>query len=78
MGSAKGLGGRLRAARVAAKLTQAEAAKFLGDMRIMTLSAYENDQSVPRVDWVEMAAKLYRADLLWLITGAGEGPAEAA
>ncbi len=43
----------------------------------MTLSFYENDKSVPRVDFVNKAATLYGVDIAWLARGEGDGPAVA-
>ena len=77
MADAKTLGGRLRAARKAAKLRQADTAQVLR-CRVMTVSSYERDKTIPSAEWVRDAATLYRCPAGWLLTGEGKGPAEAA
>lgn len=77
MADAKTLGARLRAARKRADLSQSDLARYLGT-RTMTISTYERDQVVPRADFVVEASKVLQVDPAWLLTGEGEGPAEAA
>lgn len=71
------LGSRLRIGRKSRGMTQADAAKFLG-RRVMTISSYENDKTVPDVAFVDDAATLYGVELDWLARGKGAGPQVAA
>ena len=43
-----------------------------------TLYRYEKGQMLPGADVLPLLAKAYGIELVWLITGEGEGPAEAA
>lgn len=72
------LGDRLTAARDAAGLGQADLASRLG-VRAKTLRDWENDQSEPRANRLQMLAALLGVSLRWLLTGQGDDvPAPAA
>lgn len=75
------LGDRLAAAREAAGLTQAALAMRLG-VRQKTLRDWEEDQSEPRANRMQMLAAMLGVSLRWLLTGEGDGgiapPAEPA
>jgi HTH-type transcriptional regulator, cell division transcriptional repressor len=65
------LGDRLAAAREAAGLGQTELATRLG-VRAKTLRDWENDQSEPRANRLQMLAALLGVSLRWLLTGQGD------
>ena len=65
-------GDRLEAARTAAGLTQKGLAAKLG-VRDSTVKAWENDQSEPRSNRMQMLAGLLNVSLGWLMAGIGEG-----
>jgi len=65
------LGDRLAAAREAAGLTQPELATRIG-VRARTLRDWENDQSEPRANRLQMLAALLGVSLRWLLTGQGD------
>jgi HTH-type transcriptional regulator, cell division transcriptional repressor len=65
------LGDRLAAAREAAGLGQADLATRLG-VRAKTLRDWENDQSEPRANRLQMLAALLGVSLRWLLTGQGD------
>ena len=69
------MGGRISAAREAAELTVAQAARRLG-VKTATLSNWENDRSEPRANRLTMLAGLLNVSPMWLITGRGEGVSE--
>ncbi len=65
-------GDRLAGARDAAGLSQEELAKRLG-VKPKTVRGWENDQSEPRANKLQMVAGLLNVSLMWLLTGEGEG-----
>jgi transcriptional regulator with XRE-family HTH domain len=65
-------GDRMTGAREAAGLSQAELAKRLG-VKIKTIRAWENDQSEPRANKLQMLAGLLGVSIMWLLSGEGEG-----
>jgi len=65
------LGDRLAAAREAAGLEQADLASRLG-VRAKTLRDWEDDQSEPRANRLQMLAALLGVSLRWLLTGQGD------
>ena len=69
------MGGRISAAREAAELTVAQAARRLG-VKTSTLNNWENDRSEPRANRLTMLAGLLNVSPMWLITGRGEGVSE--
>jgi HTH-type transcriptional regulator, cell division transcriptional repressor len=66
------LGDRLAAAREAAGLSQSALAMRLG-VRQKTLRSWEEDQSEPRANRLQMLAAMLGVSLRWLLTGEGEG-----
>ncbi len=71
-------GDRLAGAREAAGLTQPDLARTLG-VRLKTLQQWEEDQSEPRANRLQMLAGMLNVSLTWLLTGEGDGlnaPAE--
>lgn len=71
-------GDRLSGAREAAGLTQPDLARTLG-VRLKTLQQWEEDQSGPRANRLQMLAGMLNVSLTWLLTGEGDGlnaPAE--
>ena len=69
------MGGRISAAREAAELTVAQAARRLG-VKTSTLKNWDNDRSEPRANRRTMLAGLLNVSPMWLITGRGEGVSE--
>ncbi|MFN6978598.1 MAG: multiprotein-bridging factor 1 family protein [Gemmobacter sp.] len=67
------LGDRIAAAREAAGMTRAECARRIG-VRLPTLKAWEDDQSEPRANRLQMLAGMLGVSLRWMMTGEGEGP----
>lgn len=67
-------GSRLKEARKARKLTQAEVANIIG-IDFTTISKYENDRSEPDNDTLQKLSSLYSVSTDWLIKGheAGSG-----
>lgn len=65
-------GDRLAAARVAQGLSQEDVAAKLG-VRLKTLRNWEDDQSDPRANRLQMLAGVLGVSLRWLMTGLGEG-----
>jgi DNA-binding XRE family transcriptional regulator len=65
-------GDRMTGAREASGLSQSELAKRLG-VRIKTIRAWENDQSEPRANKLQMLAGLLGVSIMWLLSGAGDG-----
>ncbi|MEM6914804.1 MAG: helix-turn-helix domain-containing protein [Pseudomonadota bacterium] len=65
-------GDRLTGARDAAGLNQSELAKRLG-VKVKTIRAWENDQSEPRANKLQMLAGLLGVSIMWLLAGEGEG-----
>lgn len=65
-------GDRLEAARLARGMSLNALAKNLGVDR-KTLSAWENDQSEPRANRIQMLAAILNVSMVWLISGFGNG-----
>jgi len=65
-------GDRMTGAREAAGLGQAELARRLG-VKVKTVRAWENDQSEPRANKLQMLAGLLGVSIMWLLSGTGEG-----
>ena len=65
-------GDRMTGAREAAGLSQAELAKRLG-VKVKTIRGWENDQSEPRANKLQMLAGLLGVSIMWLLSGEGEG-----
>lgn len=65
-------GDRLAAAREAANMSQADLARRLG-VKTSTLRGWEDDQSEPRANRLQMLSGLLAVSLPWLLTGDGEG-----
>ena len=65
-------GDRMTGAREATGLGQAELAKRLG-VKVKTIRAWENDQSEPRANKLQMLAGLLGVSIMWLLTGEGDG-----
>ena len=65
-------GDRMAGAREAARLSQGELAKRLG-VKVKTIRAWENDQSEPRANRLQMVAGLLGVSIMWLLAGEGEG-----
>lgn len=73
-------GDRMTGAREACGFSQSELAKRLG-VKVKTIRAWENDQSEPRANKLQMLAGLLGVSIMWLLSGAGdglEGPEERA
>ena len=70
-------GDRLAGAREVAGMTQAQLAKRLG-VRLTTLQSWEEDQSDPRANRLQMLTGLLNVSLTWMLSGTGEGPEEPA
>lgn len=68
-------GDRLAGARDAAGLDQEEFARRLG-IKLKTVEAWENDQSEPRANKLQMVAGLLNVSIRWLLIGQGNGPEE--
>lgn len=65
-------GDRLSAAREAAGMDQSSFAKRLG-VKLRTLQSWEEDESEPRANRLQMIAGILNISMVWLITGEGEG-----
>jgi transcriptional regulator with XRE-family HTH domain len=68
------IGERIRRARKAAGLLQADLAAVCG-VRELAISHWEKGRTVPRADAAAKIADRCGVDAGWLVTGAGEGPA---
>jgi ribosome-binding protein aMBF1 (putative translation factor) len=66
-------GDRIAAAREAAGLSQAELSRRLG-VRLATVRSWEDDQSDPRANRMQMLAGMLGVSLVWLLSGQGQGP----
>ena len=66
-------GDRLTGARELAGMDVEELARRLG-VKPKTIRAWEEDRAEPRANRVSMLAGLLNVSLVWLMTGAGEGP----
>ena len=71
------LGDRIHAARDAAGLSVEKMARKLG-LRAKTVTAWEHDEREPRANQLRMVAGLTGMSLIWLLTGEGDQPQEAA
>ncbi|WP_281825226.1 helix-turn-helix domain-containing protein [Jannaschia rubra] len=69
-------GDRLTGAREAVGMSVDELAQRLGVKR-KTILAWEDDRSEPRANRVSTLAGLTSVSLMWLMTGAGDGPTVA-
>ncbi len=69
-------GDRLTGAREAAGLDVEALAAKLG-VKPAAIRAWEEDRSEPRANRIAMLAGLMNVSLVWLLTGTGEGPADA-
>lgn len=65
-------GDRLAGAREAAGLSQADLARRLG-VKVKSIRAWENDQSEPRANKLQMLAGILGVSIMWLLTGDGDG-----
>lgn len=65
-------GDRLAGAREAAHLTQEALARRLG-VDFATIIAWENDQSDPRANRLQMLSGMLNVSIRWLLTGEGDG-----
>ncbi len=65
-------GDRMTGAREASGLSQTELAKRLG-VKVKTIRAWENDQSEPRANKLQMLAGLLGVSIMWLLSGDGDG-----
>jgi HTH-type transcriptional regulator, cell division transcriptional repressor len=65
-------GDRMTGAREAAALSQAELARRMG-VKVKTVRAWENDQSEPRANKLQMLAGMLGVSIMWLLTGRGDG-----
>jgi len=65
-------GDRLSGAREALGLSQSDLAKRLG-VKLKTVRGWENDQSEPRANKLQMVAGLLNVSIMWLLTGEGDG-----
>ena len=61
-------GDRMTGAREASGLSQSELAKRLG-VKVKTIRAWENDQSEPRANKLQMLAGLLGVSIMWLLSG---------
>jgi transcriptional regulator with XRE-family HTH domain len=65
-------GDRLAGAREATHLTQEELARHLG-VDLPTIISWENDQSDPRANRLQMLSGMLNVSIRWLLTGEGDG-----
>jgi transcriptional regulator with XRE-family HTH domain len=65
-------GDRMTGAREASGLSQSELAKRMG-VKLKTVRAWENDQSEPRANKLQMLAGMLGVSIMWLLTGQGDG-----
>lgn len=65
-------GDRLTGAREAAGLSQSDLSKRLG-VKVKTIRGWENDQSEPRANKLNMLAGMLGVSIMWLLTGDGDG-----
>ena len=65
-------GDRVTGAREAAGLSQTDLAKRIG-VKVKTVRGWENDQSEPRANKLQMLAGLLGVSIMWLLTGQGDG-----
>lgn len=65
-------GDRMTGAREASGLSQSDLAKRMG-VKLKTVRAWENDQSEPRANKLQMLAGMLGVSIMWLLTGQGDG-----
>ncbi len=65
-------GDRMAGAREAIDMTQEDLAKRLG-VKTKTIRAWENDQSEPRANRLQMLAGMLGVSIMWLLNGQGDG-----
>jgi len=65
-------GDRMTGAREASGLSQTELARRMG-VKVKTVRAWENDQSEPRANKLQMLAGMLGVSIMWLLTGKGDG-----
>jgi transcriptional regulator with XRE-family HTH domain len=65
-------GDRMTGAREAAGLSQTDLARRMG-VKVATVRAWENDQSEPRANKLQMLAGMLGVSIMWLLTGKGDG-----
>jgi HTH-type transcriptional regulator, cell division transcriptional repressor len=65
-------GDRMTGAREATGLSQADLARRMG-VKVKTVKAWENDQSEPRANKLQMLAGMLGVSIMWLLTGQGDG-----
>ena len=65
-------GDRMTGAREAAGLSQADLARRMG-LKVQTIRAWENDQSEPRANKLQMLAGMLGVSIMWMLTGQGDG-----
>ena len=70
--SANTLGSRIELARVAKGYNQNQLARRLS-VKAATLKSWENDNSEPRANKINMLAGVLGVPLYWLMTGKGDG-----
>ncbi|MEO0913280.1 MAG: helix-turn-helix transcriptional regulator [Pseudomonadota bacterium] len=67
-------GDRIATAREALGMSQKQLARRLG-IKVQTLRNWEEDRSEPRANKLQMLAGMLNVSIIWLMSGAGEGPA---
>ena len=75
-GSADTLGGRIVYAREAQDLTTSQLARRMG-VKTETLHDWETDRAEPRSNRLLTLAGMLNVSPTWLLTGAGESPADS-
>jgi transcriptional regulator with XRE-family HTH domain len=65
-------GDRMTGAREASGMTQSDLARRMG-VKVKTVRAWENDQSEPRANKLQMLAGMLGVSIMWLLTGQGDG-----
>lgn len=70
-------GDRLVLAREAMGMTQAELARRLG-IKVQTLRTWEEDRAEPRANRLQMLAGMLNVSMVWIMSGRGPAPVEAA
>jgi transcriptional regulator with XRE-family HTH domain len=75
-GSEDTLGGRIVYAREAQDLTTSQLARRMG-VKTETLQEWETDRAEPRSNRLLTLAGMLNVSPTWLLTGAGESPADA-
>ncbi len=71
-GNTATFGDRMTGAREAAGLSQADLARRMG-VKVQTIRAWENDQSEPRANKLQMLAGMLGVSIMWMLTGQGDG-----